>query len=186
MRVILGTAGQIILLVALASAVALAVNPRRGKNTIDLDNVYFPPGGVIAEPPSDANTSPGDPNAQPFPFTVIDLEGVKHAVADARLLTGEIVIVDARSDEPYQAGRIPGAIQFDYYRAEYYAEAIPRAMAAEQVIIYCNGGSCEDSLLTCQHFVSLGIPANHLCLFKDGWEAWKTAGLPIETGHGEE
>lgn len=186
MRVILSTIGQIILLVTIASAASLAVNPWRGKNAIRLGTVYFPGGRVIDEPPPDPNGAPTDPNEQRFLFTVIDLEGVKHAVADTRLLTGEIVIVDARSDEPYQAGRIPGAIQFDYYRAEYYAEVIPRAMAAEQVIVYCNGGACEDSLLTCQHFVSLGIPANHLCLFKDGWEAWKKAGLPIETGHGEE
>lgn len=186
MRVILSTAGQIVLLAALASAVALAVNPWRGKNAIRLDTVYFPPGGRIVESPSDPNAAPSASGAAQIPFTVIDLEGVKHAVGDTRLLTGEIVIVDARSDEPYQSGRIPGAIQFDYYRAEYYAEVIPRVMAAQQVIVYCNGGTCEDSLLTCQHFVSLGVPSNHLCLFKDGWEAWKKAGLPIETGHGEE
>ncbi len=192
MRVIFSTVGQIALLVVLASAVALAANAKRGKNSIDLDRKYFGVESPAPEPnqprpTTDPNSTTSTGEEHKFPFRVMDIQGIKEAVGDARLQTGEIVIVDARADEPFQAGRVPGSIQFDYYRAEYYLDTVlPRIMAAQQVIVYCNGGACEDSILTCNHFVSLGIPEGHLCLFKDGWEAWKKSGLPIETGPAKE
>src|SRR5262245_11456500 len=59
---------------------------------------------------------------------------------------GLIVFVDARNDHAYQAGHIPGAWQLDRYRPENYLPTVfPVCSTAQKVVVYCAGGSCDDS-----------------------------------------
>ncbi len=213
MQVLLRTLGQMIVLFAVASAVALTANElRRGgrepgrngaaagarpSNWIDINRAYFArraPAPLQPDPASPA-TAPGHaPNAVAIeeppasvPYRVVDLGTVRDAVHDPLYEVGQIVLIDARDDAAYKAGRIPGAIQLDYYRLEGYIERVmDAALAAQQVIVYCNGGRCEDSLLVCQELELRGIPRTAIALFKDGWEAWKAADLPIESGPARE
>ncbi|MCP4593473.1 MAG: rhodanese-like domain-containing protein [bacterium] len=93
------------------------------------------------------------------------------------------LFIDARDDEAYEEGRISGAVQVDHYRKqEYLPDVLPIVEQVEQVIVYCNGGKCEDSILVAMDLLELGVPAERILLFKDGWEAWLGAGLDIETG----
>lgn len=213
MKVLARTLGQMIVLFAVASAVALTANElRRGghdpgrngatsggrpSNWIDINRAYFArraPAPLPSDPVAPAAV-PGQAQngvaieAPPaaVPYRVVDLETVRAAVNDPLYEVGQIVLVDARDDAAYKAGRIPGAIQLDYYRLEGYIERVmDAAFAAQQVIVYCNGGRCEDSLLVCQELELRGIPRTAICLFKDGWEAWKAADLPTESGPARE
>ncbi|MBP7746779.1 MAG: hypothetical protein KA383_11680 [Phycisphaerae bacterium] len=124
-----------------------------------------------------ADTTPGQP------FKAIELSQVLELFEDPRATDGTYVFVDARADDPYQAGHIPGAIQCDYYRIDYYfPEVMQKASAAEKIIVYCNGGDCEDSLYVCGELLKADIPRAHILLFKGGWEAWTQAGHPVEKG----
>jgi rhodanese-related sulfurtransferase len=110
----------------------------------------------------------------------IELSQVLELFEDPRATDGTYVFVDARADDPYQAGHIPGAIQCDYYRIDYYfPEVMQKASAAEKIIVYCNGGDCEDSLYVCGELLKADIPRAHILLFKGGWEAWTQAGHPF-------
>jgi 3-mercaptopyruvate sulfurtransferase SseA len=96
---------------------------------------------------------------------------------------GAHVFVDARADEAYEAGHIPGAVQCDYYRLEsYLPEVLTRVGAAEKIIVYCNGGDCEDSLQVCGELLRADVPKARILVFRGGWEAWDAAELPVETG----
>lgn len=116
-------------------------------------------------------------------YQSIDLAGVEAAIADPRYEQGMIVIVDARADEPFEAGRIPGAVQCDHYQLDkYIGPVMNKARVADQVIVYCNGGQCEDSIFMCQNLMERGLAYDAIFLYEGGWKEWEKSGNPIATG----
>jgi len=96
---------------------------------------------------------------------------------------GRVIFVDARDDEHYQAGHIPGAFQLDHYHPEnYLAALLPACQAAEQIVVYCKGGSCEDSEQTAIFLRDAGVPKERLFVYAGGYDDWSARRLPIESG----
>lgn len=94
-----------------------------------------------------------------------------------------IVFIDARDDRHYQAGHIPGAYQFDHYRAEnYIATVLPVVQTAQQIVVYCLGGDCEDSEFAALTLAGAGIPMDRMLIYGGGMAEWITNGLPVEVG----
>jgi rhodanese-related sulfurtransferase len=94
-----------------------------------------------------------------------------------------VVFVDGRNDEEYQEGHIPGAYQLDHYRLDrYLAEVLPACQTAEQIVVYCNGGDCEDGEFTALTLSKAGIPSTNLLVYVGGMSEWATNGLPVELG----
>jgi rhodanese-related sulfurtransferase len=95
-----------------------------------------------------------------------------------------VIFVDARDDEHYQAGHIPGAYQLDHYHPEnYLAEVLPACQSAEKIVVYCKGGSCEDSEQTALLLGdSSGIPKTKLFVYIGGFDEWSAHHQPIELG----
>jgi len=84
-----------------------------------------------------------------------------------------VLFRSARNDEAYAEGHIPGAIQCDRYRLDdYIDEVMEAAIQASKVIVYCNGGQCDDSKHLCGELIQRGIPYGNLFLFSGGWEEW--------------
>jgi len=102
---------------------------------------------------------------------------------DVRYEQGLVVFVDARDDAHYQAGHIPGAWQFNHYRAENYLDAVlPVCLNAQQVVVYCTGGECEDSEFAAIMLRDAGVPGEKLFVFTGGFTEWAGNKLPVETG----
>lgn len=95
---------------------------------------------------------------------------------------GLIVFVDARNDHAYQGGHVPGAWQLDRYRPENYLPTVlPLCLSAQKVVIYCNGGSCDDSEFTAMMLRDAGIPPQNILVYEGGISEW-TNGMPFEVG----
>ena len=96
---------------------------------------------------------------------------------------GEIVFVDARDVAYFEEGHIPGAYPLNHYRLE---EGIDQVMAAcglaEMIIVYCNGGECEDSEFVALDLVEFGLPSDNVRVYLGGIEEWKGGGRLIELG----
>jgi rhodanese-related sulfurtransferase len=92
-----------------------------------------------------------------------------------------IVFVDARDDRHYQEGHIPGAYQFDHFHPQNYLPAVlPACQHAEQIVVYCNGGNCEDSEFAALALKDAGVPQTPwLCRGHDGMGS---KGRPVEVG----
>jgi rhodanese-related sulfurtransferase len=113
----------------------------------------------------------------------IDTAEILELFRDPRYEQGLVMFIDARDDDHYAAGHIPGAYQFFHYRPEKYAGSVlPLAQAAQQVVIYCNGGDCEDSEFAAMMLRDMGVPVANLYVYLGGYSDWSTNNLPIEVG----
>lgn len=96
---------------------------------------------------------------------------------------GLTMFVDARDDAHYAEGHIPGAFQLDYFYPDRYVDAIMAEVPfARRIVVYCSGGSCEDSVLAAQYLMSRGVRPAKLGVYAGGITAWTEAGLPRERG----
>lgn len=90
-------------------------------------------------------------------------------------------VIDARTEEVYAEGHLPGAILLDYYQLGTYCDLVlPLLSPDELIMIYCSELSCEDSELLAKELYSLGY--RNLLLFKGGYAEWQGAGMPVEVG----
>jgi rhodanese-related sulfurtransferase len=188
-------AGSVTLAGLLLSLAANAISPRGIKLTRD----YFPTSGK--QPQKSVGTVP-----LPVPVqgtaTNDEWEKLSSRLSSEglHLITGEkahelyndprreieqIVFIDARPDEAhYREGHIPGAYQFDRYHPENYLPIImPVCESAQQIIVYCNGGHCEDSEFAARMMKDeLHIAGEKLLVYGGGISEWSTNKWPVEIG----
>ena len=130
----------------------------------------FGSGGTTAIPQGFPTPAPDRPNIVTL-FQVAD-----------KLDAGEnIVLLDARTQEEYEAGHASGAIslplaafaeRFSSVRAEFPADA--------ELISYCNGNGCELSTKLAEALKEQGYVK--VKVFIGGWSDWLAAGLPTRSG----
>lgn len=181
----------------LAGLAANALSPRG----LSLTRDYFPapakssPASVPALVPNQAElkngTEKGSDAAQErlqarFAQRGIQLASHDQVAAlfrDARYAQGLIVFVDARDEPHYRAGHISGAYPFDHYRlADYIQSVLPVCQVAEQIVVYCNGGDCEDSAFAAGDLVDLGVPREKISVYGGGLAEWQRQRLAVEAG----
>jgi rhodanese-related sulfurtransferase len=103
---------------------------------------------------------------------------VETDVADvaATLAEGEpdFVLLDARSDESYAKGHLPGAISLPHSRIT--AETVAD-LPDGPVVTYCWGPSCNGATKAAARLAALGRPVKEML---GGFEYWERDGHPVE------
>ena len=184
-------------LVALAglalAMIANAVSPRG----LDLSRNYFPSGtnSVASAPaPAPPPAPAAETNAQTADELVseqikakglqpIDRAAVLELFHDPRFQYGAIVFIDARNEDAYRLGHIPGAYEYDPYHPEkQLAKVVAACQTAEKIVVYCTGGDCEDSQFAAINLRDAGVPNDKLFVFGGGITEWSANQLPMETG----
>ena len=96
---------------------------------------------------------------------------------------GLYVFIDARSDANYKTGHLPGVYQLDHYYIDRYINTVLEACKiAEKIVVYCNGGTCEDSELVVGDLMEKGLEPHKLFIYAGGFSMWKDKGKDIEIG----
>ncbi|MCX6905227.1 MAG: rhodanese-like domain-containing protein [Verrucomicrobia bacterium] len=116
---------------------------------------------------------------------VVDSNQVARLFRDPRYEAEWIIFVDARGDQEYKEGHIPGAYQLDYdgnRLPDYMMPILAASVNAEKVVVYCNGGNCETSEFAALSLKDANVPAQKLFVYPGGFTEWSTNGLPIEVG----
>ncbi len=114
---------------------------------------------------------------------VVNGEQVIELFHDPLYQQGAFVFIDARNDEHYQGGHIPGAYQFDNYHPENYMGTVfPVCQSAQKIVIYCSGGNCEDSQFAALTLRDSQIPNEKLFVFTGGITEWTNRGYAVELG----
>lgn len=181
------------LLVAAAGIVlafgANLVSPRG----LALTRNYFPAGINRPMPAANGVASINAPASAPAQLLAarlkeqglqsVDGRQAEQLFHDPRFIQGGIAFIDARDEQHYREGHIPGACEFDpYYPEKYFAAVIPVCQAAEQIVVYCNGGDCDDSESAAITLRDVGIANQKLFIYTGGITEWTTNGLPVEIG----
>ena len=108
---------------------------------------------------------------------------VRSLYEDPAYASGSYVFLDARNRELYLSGHIPGAYNLDAYRVKEMIEPIRPALAeAIKVVVYCNGGSCDDSEYAAIHLQSENLDPSRVFVDPAGMDYWKDQDLPVERG----
>ncbi len=162
---------EVCAVVVLGVVIALAGNQfKDSKDRFDLSRNYF-----NLPRPDDTN----DDDA----FQLIDHADTMTAFQSLEYEDGRCIFIDARNDEAYSEKHIPGAYQLDHYFVDRYVDALlPLCRNAERIIVYCNGGKCEDSKLAALDLIERGVAADRLFVYIGGVVAWGQDGLPFEQG----
>jgi rhodanese-related sulfurtransferase len=188
---------EVILVFVLGIVAALATNALSPRG-LALTRNYFPsgepvqPAPVATLEPSRGIEETNRPSASDLEavtrlkgkgLQIVDRNQVEQLFRDPRYQQERIIFVDARNDDNYQQGHVPGAHQFDHYHPEKHIAAVLRAcQSAEQIVVYCTGGECEDSEYATLTLRDAGVPNEKLFVFIGGINEWAAGNLPIETG----
>ncbi len=89
----------------------------------------------------------------------------------------EIVVIDARSVEVYQAGHICGAMSFPHRQID--AESTAHLDRGKVYVTYCDGIGCNGSTKAALKLASLGFQVKELI---GGLDFWKRDGHPMAWG----
>jgi rhodanese-related sulfurtransferase len=188
--------GVLVAIVGVSFALAAnAISPRG----LSLTRNYFPgavrPAGVLPArtyqpqslPGASTNTSSSEDvvaaRLKAEGLQLVDKNQVLKLFRDPRYQQELVVFIDARDDQHYQDGHIPGAYQLDHYHPEnYLAMVLPVCQTADQIVVYCHGGSCEDSEFTAITLSDTGVAKSKLSVYGGGFAEWMALGQPVETG----
>jgi rhodanese-related sulfurtransferase len=163
--VIRKTTKEIIILVGISVALAMLVN-------------FFSPRGIALVGQWD--TSRGVITANPTGAAEGKPEEID-TVARAREIfdKGDVLFVDARSQDNYEDGHIPQAISLPVGRFDERIESLLDRYSSDQPIMtYCSGRTCEDSHDLAQFLSDAGF--TNVRIFIDGFPGWEAEGYPIE------
>ncbi|MGW5971995.1 ArsR/SmtB family transcription factor [Streptomyces sp. NPDC055186] len=92
----------------------------------------------------------------------------------ARIATGDVVVLDVRPVEEYQAGHIPGAISIP---VDELAERINELPEEREIVVYCRGEYCVLAYDAVRMLTDLGRRAIRL---NDGMLEWRLSELPVD------
>lgn len=106
---------------------------------------------------------------------VESLEQIDRKALLDRAWKGEVVVVDVRPREEYEAGHIAGAVSIPLTQLEHH---ISEMDPAQEIIAYCRGPYCVLAAEAVKTMRKRGYRAFRLV---DGYPEWRDAGLPIET-----
>ena len=187
---------EVVLIALIGAALAFAANALSPRG-LHLSKNYYPATSLPAPSPlpgSNATVAAGVRTNSPLELLsalllanglqLADSNRVTQFFRDPRREQDGIIFIDARNDDHYRAGHIPGAYQFDHFRPEnYLTNVLQVCLTAEQIVFYCNGGECDDSLQAAVMLRdSVPIPKEKLFVYGGGITEWATAGLPVELG----
>ena len=182
---------EAVLVAVVGGIFALAANHFSPRG-LSLNRNYFPQGIAPARPavpatgtnvPALASSSSPSRPEKPKEWQLIDGRQAVQLFHDSHLKPGVIVFIDARDEEHYLGGHIPGAYEFDPYHPEkYFPGVMPACRAAEQIVVYCHGGECDDSQSAAHLLREVGIPVRKLFIYAGGITDWDNHHQRVETG----
>jgi rhodanese-related sulfurtransferase len=90
------------------------------------------------------------------------------------------IFVDARRAEDFRAGHIPRAMNLPEYEFEkYWAEFAQNVAPELDLVIYCNGGDCEQSHKLAARLKQMGY--TKIAILADGYFGWRDGKFPTRS-----
>src|SRR6266480_4389172 len=103
-----------------------------------------------------------------------DVDAIGREELIARMRSGDVVLVDVRPSEEFQAGHIEGARSIPLEELEGRLAELP---ADREVVAYCRGPLCAFAPEAVRRLRAAGRNARRL---EEGWPEWRLAGRPAK------
>ena len=159
------TIQEIIILVGISATLAMIVNFLSPKGIALVGQWDTSKGVITASPTGPEEWKPEE----------IDSAARAKEIFD----NGNVLFVDARSQDNYEDGHIPGAVSLPVGRFDDRIESFLNRYSSDQpVVTYCSGRTCEDSHDLAQFLSDAGF--TNVRIFIDGFPGWKAEGYPVE------
>ncbi len=111
-----------------------------------------------------------------------ELEGVPVVTleeVDAIVASGSHIIFDARPLSDYDSGHIPTAMPFPETEMQTaFEDQASLLMPDTEILVYCSGLACEESLVVAQFLMQAGH--ERVVLYAAGFKEWTDRGREIE------
>lgn len=111
------------------------------------------------------------------PDNVAGAKTITPAEAKA-LFEKEVIFIDVRGEQDFDAGRIPGAVHLSLNGTLTEASLAREISKTDEVVFYCNGVKCKLSSQACANALSWGF--TKVYYFREGMPGWTQAGYPVE------
>jgi rhodanese-related sulfurtransferase len=93
------------------------------------------------------------------------------------LKSGKAVFMDARKQEDFYSGHIPGALSVP---PEMVMQTKDKKFMEQHIITYCYNKNCEMADDLAKDLIKLGF--KNVSVMTDGWEGWFQSGYPVQSG----
>lgn len=147
------------------------------------------PGGIAwvgdwAAQDSLAAAVAADPAAKPPSAQEGDPPFLSYTEARAKYDDPNVIFVDAREPEEYEAGHIAGAVLLPFdWLDDYWEAAVQNLPQDKEIVTYCSGAECELSLFLARYMRDRGY--DKISIFFGGWTQWQEHGGPVSAGTDE-
>ncbi len=195
MTALRGTVIEMLVLGVIGLALGIGANAVRGSGSIRWTKNYLDKGPAPVDPDGSAAEAMAErpdtlvhaPSGEQtnvskrlrHPYRTITLEELTEGFTHPDEAVGHYVFVDSRRKTTYDQGHIEGAIQCDpYHVADCIDRVLDRTRGAEKVIVYCNGGKCEDSIFMCRELRAADVPSEAIFIYPGGWTEWRRKDMP--------
>jgi len=105
-----------------------------------------------------------------------DLDIISSADVLSGMQSDQIILIDARPEDEYRAGHLPGAISIPVDTIPHRINELPMGIT---IVTYCRGPVCVDADEASLLLSAFGYPVRRL---EDGVGEWQIAGHAIERG----
>lgn len=154
---------------------------------LKLQRNYFPSGiaaatnaATITSPPRVANS---ERDAVALRLKSKGLVCIGRDEVERLLGDPQVIFIDARAEEKFEAGHLAGAYELDAYHPERnLGTVLPLCQAATKVVVYCAGGECEDADAVAILLRDAGVAGDHLAVYGGGMDDWSSQHKPVEKG----
>ncbi len=102
---------------------------------------------------------------------------------ESRRRPGEVIFVDARKESSFLEGHVPDAYPLDrFYPDTTLPTVVMAGGTAEIVVVYCAGGTCEDSHYAALQLLEAGLQESRVRVYAGGFNDWTAQHRPVERG----
>ena len=153
------------------------------KNTGRIVERYVPPVAVPSSSTNENSEADTDSRIKEKGLQPMGRAETERLFHDTRYQEGLVIFIDARDQAHYAEGHIPGAYPLDRYHPDKdLAADLTPCQTADQIVVYCAGGECEDAEYTAILLREAGVPNEKLFVYGGGFEDWSASHLPLEEG----
>ncbi len=130
-----------------------------------------------ARTPQTTQNTPKAEDPQAFLARVAKLKAIDTETAKRLFDMKAATFIDARQEETFTKGHIPGAVCMYAEAFDSYVPQLMQIPTDRQIVVYCNGGECDLSHELADKILAIGLHKK-VVVYTGGTEEWKAKNYP--------